>query len=101
MHRPGPRFNFATRADQRGYIAVEWWPDDFAAILNATNRGIIVVEAAGNGAENLDDASVSDPRRRLPRRLAQFVPADESRFGRDRRRSRRAASGHARPRSRT
>ena len=55
MHRPGPRFNFASRADQRGYIAVEWWPDDFAAILNATSRGIIVVEAAGNGAENLDD----------------------------------------------
>jgi hypothetical protein len=55
MHRPGPRFNFATRADQRGYIAVEWWPDDFAAILNASSRGIIVVEAAGNGAEDLDD----------------------------------------------
>jgi len=56
MHRPGPRFNFQSRSDQRGYIAVEWWPDDFAAILNATNRGIIVVEAAGNGAEDLDDA---------------------------------------------
>src|SRR5262245_17073986 len=56
MHRPGPRHNFAQRDDQRGYIAVEWWPDDFAAILNATSRGIIVVEAAGNGAENLDDA---------------------------------------------
>ena len=55
MHRPGPRFNFAQRGDQRGYIAVEWWPDDFAAILNASSRGIIVVEAAGNGAENLDD----------------------------------------------
>jgi hypothetical protein len=56
MHRPGPRHNFTARQDQRGYIAVEWWPDDFAAILNATSRGIIVVEAAGNGAENLDDA---------------------------------------------
>jgi hypothetical protein len=61
MHRPGPRFAFATRADQRGYIAVEWWPDDFAAILNATSRGIIVVEAAGNGAENLDDALYQTP----------------------------------------
>jgi hypothetical protein len=56
MHRPGPRFGFDSRDDQRGYIAVEWWPDDFAAILNAARRGIIVVEAAGNGAENLDDA---------------------------------------------
>lgn len=56
LHRPGPRFAFAQRRDQRGYIAVEWWPDDFLAIRNAVNRGIIVVEAAGNGAENLDDA---------------------------------------------
>jgi hypothetical protein len=61
MHRPGPRHNFAQRADQRGYIAVEWWPDDFAAIMNATSRGIIVVEAAGNGAENLDDVLYQTP----------------------------------------
>jgi hypothetical protein len=61
MHRPGPRFAFAQRNDQRGYIAVEWWPDDFAAILNATSRGIIVVEAAGNGAENLDDVLYQTP----------------------------------------
>jgi hypothetical protein len=39
----------------RNLIAVEWWPDDFAAIRYATERGIIVVEAAGNGGENLDD----------------------------------------------
>ncbi len=55
LHRPGPRFDFMSRWDQRGYIAMEWWPDDYVAILNATRRGIIVVEAAGNGAENLDD----------------------------------------------
>ena len=46
MHRPGPRFNFASRADQRGYIAVEWWPDDFAAILNANHRAHGAVHAA-------------------------------------------------------
>lgn len=56
IHRAGPRFNFQGRADQRGYIAIEWWPDDFDAIRYAINKGIIVVEAAGNGAENLDDA---------------------------------------------
>jgi hypothetical protein len=56
IHRPGPRFNFQGRQDQRGYIGIEWWPDDFAAIRYASNRGVIVVEAAGNGAENLDDA---------------------------------------------
>jgi len=56
LHRPGPRHNFQDRDDQRGYIAIEWWPDDFDAIRYATGRGVIVVEAAGNGAENLDDA---------------------------------------------
>ncbi|MCH8147426.1 MAG: S8 family serine peptidase [Planctomycetes bacterium] len=55
LHRPGPRFNFQIRQDQRGYIAIEWWQDDFAAIRFATQRGVIVVEAAGNGAEDLDD----------------------------------------------
>jgi Subtilase family len=55
LHRPGPRHAFETRNDQLGYIAVEWWPDDFAAIQYATGRGVIVVEAGGNGAENLDD----------------------------------------------
>lgn len=55
IHRAGPRHNFTARDDQLGYIAIEWWPDDFAAIRYAVGRGIIVVEAAGNGAENLDD----------------------------------------------
>ena len=59
IHRAGPRFNFQARADQRGYIAVEWWPDDFSAIRYAVQRGIIVVEAAGNGAENFDDSIYS------------------------------------------
>lgn len=55
LHRPGPRHSFEDRADQKGYVAVEWWPDDYDAIKFATSKGIIVVEAAGNGAENLDD----------------------------------------------
>ncbi len=59
LHRPGPRHNFQTRQDQLGYIAVEWWEDDWAAIRYATNKGVIVIEAAGNGAENLDDALYS------------------------------------------
>lgn len=61
LHRPGPRFNFENRADQGGFIALEWWPDDFDAIRYATSKGVIVVEAAGNGAENLDDAIYNTP----------------------------------------
>ncbi|MEV6279883.1 S8 family peptidase [Nocardia sp. NPDC051832] len=61
LHRPGPRHNYADRLDQAGYIAIEWWPDDLAAIRYAHARGVIVVEAAGNGGENLD-ATLYDTR---------------------------------------
>jgi hypothetical protein len=55
LHRPGPRFGFDLRVDQRGFIPIEWWPDDYDAIRYAIGRGVIVVEAAGNGGEDLDD----------------------------------------------
>lgn len=55
IHRPGPLNGFQGRNDQLGYIAIEWWPDDLAAIQYAVSRGILVVEAAGNGQQNLDD----------------------------------------------
>lgn len=56
LHAPGPRFNFTAPNGQRGFIAMEFWPADFAAIVYATSvRGVIVIEAAGNGAENYDD----------------------------------------------
>lgn len=61
MHRPGPRFNFTLRDDQKGYVAVEWWPDDLLAIQYAISLGILVIEAAGNGAENLDDTLYDRP----------------------------------------
>ncbi len=54
VHRPGPRFGYESRTDQKGYIPIEWWPDDFDAITYATAKGIIVVEVGGNGAEDLD-----------------------------------------------
>jgi hypothetical protein len=79
LHQPGPRHNFATREDQLGYIAIEWWPDNFAAIRYAVSRGIIVVEAAGNGAENLDDALYDQPAAGFPASWRNpFNPANPS-----------------------
>src|SRR5260221_589630 len=39
------------------YLPVEFWDDNFDAIRAATERGIVVIEAAGNGGENLDHAA--------------------------------------------
>ncbi len=63
IHRPGPR---ATGVGQQGYIAIEWWPDDFDAIQYASSRGVVVVEAAGNGAQNLDDPIYNTPAAGFP-----------------------------------
>jgi hypothetical protein len=44
-HAPGPNGKYA---------AMQYWDDIFSAIRAATDRGITVVEAAGNGDENFD-----------------------------------------------
>jgi serine protease len=36
------------------YLPMEYWDDNFDVIQQATRRGVIVIEAAGNGGENLD-----------------------------------------------
>ncbi len=42
-------------AGPRGrFLPVEYWDDAFEAIQAATKRGVVVIEAAGNGGENLD-----------------------------------------------
>jgi Subtilase family/N-acetylmuramoyl-L-alanine amidase len=65
IHRPGP--NAADPPNgQEGFIAIEWWPDDFAAIAYATSKGILVIEAGGNGSENLDDPLYNTPGHGFP-----------------------------------
>lgn len=41
------------------YAPVEWFEPFYDAIVNAVANGVIVVEAAGNGSENLDGAAYS------------------------------------------
>lgn len=42
-------------AGPRGrYLPVEYWDDIYEVIERVTQRGVIVIEAAGNGGENLD-----------------------------------------------
>lgn len=52
LHAPGPN---ATGSGQFGYVCMEFWQDNFDAILLATAGGRICVEAAGNGEQNFDD----------------------------------------------
>lgn len=51
LHGPGPN---SRGRGQQGYVPMEWWQPEFDVIKAATRRGIIVVEAAGNGSEDLD-----------------------------------------------
>ncbi len=60
MQRPGPRADLDDDG-QDGYLPMSYWPDDLTAMQYAAGRGVIVVEAAGNGAEHLDDAIFAGP----------------------------------------
>lgn len=55
IHRPANLLQRPAEShSQWGYLPVEWWPDDLAAIQAVVKKGIIVVEAAGNGSQDLD-----------------------------------------------
>lgn len=53
LHAPGP--NAPHGGGQFGFLPMEYWQDVFDAIRVATANGRIVVEAAGNGQQDLDD----------------------------------------------
>ena len=53
LQTPGP-FSLGD-GTQYGYVAIEWEPSIYNAILTAVGNGIHVVECAGNGSQNLDD----------------------------------------------
>ncbi len=50
----GPNYTGVPPGTQNGLIPVEWWQSWYNIILTAVGNGIHVVEAAGNGAEDLD-----------------------------------------------
>lgn len=50
----GPLYN--SNSDY-GLVAVEWYKPNYDAIRVATANGLVVVEAAGNGSQNLDGAA--------------------------------------------
>ena len=60
LNVPGPRFDFSWQGDQAGYVAEEYFDDVFDATQIASAKGIVVVTAAGNGQEDLDDPIYED-----------------------------------------
>ncbi len=52
LQHPGPP-SFAFNEQRRGFVPSEWWPATLKAIKYATTKGVVVVEAAGNGQKDL------------------------------------------------
>jgi len=59
LHAQGPADSTPCTCNQTqcNFIAMEYWQANYDAIATATANGVTVVEAAGNGSANLDDAT--------------------------------------------
>ncbi len=55
----GPNYTGVPSGTQFGLVPVEWYQPWYDAIVTAVGNGIIVVEAAGNGSQDLDAAVYS------------------------------------------
>ena len=55
----GPNYTGAPPGTQFGLVPSEWVLSIYNAIVTAVGNGVTVVEAAGNGSQNLDDAVYS------------------------------------------
>ncbi|MCK4606866.1 MAG: S8 family serine peptidase [candidate division Zixibacteria bacterium] len=53
---PGPNYTGLEPYPDDGLIPVEWWQSWYEAIVTCVGNGVTVVECAGNGREDLDDA---------------------------------------------
>src|SRR5205085_10068201 len=83
QHAPGPDSGLTAvcNASQFEYVAMEYWDANFDAIKNATSRGIIVVEAAGNGSMNLDSSIYGGAFNRAVRDSGAIVVGAGTSFG--------------------
>lgn len=59
-HTPGPATNGRSHPEQFGYCPAEIYQSVFDAIEYAVSKGIVVVEAGGNGQQDLDDSMYED-----------------------------------------
>ncbi|MCK4574303.1 MAG: thrombospondin type 3 repeat-containing protein, partial [candidate division Zixibacteria bacterium] len=67
----GPNYTGSPPGTQDGLVPIEWWASWYSTVLTAIGNGIHVVEAAGNGREDLDAAAYNIGH-------APFTPANNS-----------------------
>ena len=91
QHLPGPDSDYSPGGvmgmirdgRQGGFVPVEWYLENYDAIRCAVENAYIVVEAAGNGGEDLDSSTYNPDPNRIQRQLGiephtPFAPGHDS-----------------------